>query len=229
MFIQTNESSEIIQLITVGDKPLENGYEIENIEEEVLENIFDYKYIDGNFVLKDNIVQEKLEKVKKTKIKKMSSICNKTIVSGITLNSEDYSLETNDQLTILALKQIAESGNIVKYHANGKECRIYEPEEFLILANTALSYIDFHRTYFNKLKSDINDMVDINKVINVQYGQSLSEQRQSEFKALMGDIIFEFKNIIDNTNYQHMIHDINIDELVFSKDIEQYDEINGEI
>ena len=144
----------------------------------------------------------------------MSDICNKIIENGITHNSAQYSLDVYDQIMISELRQMAVNGNIVKYHANKSECRIYEAEEFLSLANTAAAYIDFHRTYFNRLRSDINDMTDINDVISVQYGQELSEKRNNEFITLMNGVTFDFVEIIDDTNYDYFCYDINTDNLI---------------
>ena len=55
MYIQTDKDNNIIQLITVGCCPAENGYEIpDDTSEDILKNIFSYKYINGEFVFKDD-------------------------------------------------------------------------------------------------------------------------------------------------------------------------------
>ena len=40
MFIQTNDNNEIIQIIFVGEKPLVNGYEIDDIDKTIFKKIY---------------------------------------------------------------------------------------------------------------------------------------------------------------------------------------------
>lgn len=221
MYIQTDDNGNIIQCITVGEKPAVNGYEITDISDDILKNIFSYTYKDGVFQLNEKAVNNKFEKIKNKKIATMSKLCETTITNGIDYNGEHYSLTEHDQIMMMKLEQMAAiEGSVIKYHADDSECRVYDNADFIQLTQTAAAYIDFNRTYFNKLKADIKEMTDIKEIINVYYGQPLSDTRQRDFETLMGGITFEIPELPDDTNYEMMFTDVDISNLVYPSDIE---------
>ena len=147
MYIQTDKDNNIIQLITVGSCPAENGYEIpDDTSEDILKNIFSYKYIDGEFVFKDDTTNIKLQNVINAKLQFLSKTCNEQIEKGIDYNGSHYSLNSNDdQINLIQLGFDAKVSIItgqpleepLMYHADGEECgnRLLVPVDIVIPDN----------------------------------------------------------------------------------------------
>lgn len=216
MFIQTDSENNIIQLISIGCKPEINGYEIsDDTPVEILQNIFDYKYINDEFILKEDSNNEKIENLKNKKISVLSSVCNKIIIGGISFNNEHYSLTEHDQINLSKLETLAKDNNKVLYHADGKKCRIYEPEEFLALTELAFAFINYNITYFNLLKSQINECVNVEEILPIHYGTQLSEENQQILDLTGASLIFSIPEIQDDTNYDIIFNSVNnIEELI---------------
>lgn len=136
--------------------------------------------------LNDNSSTE-LEQCKSRKIIEMCSVCQTTIINGIDYNNEHYRLNTTDQINLTSLGALAQQGKSVPYHADGKVCRIYTPDEMLGLIQAATQFIIYNTTYFNLLKHTINSMTDVETVKSVAYGMELSE----EYKEVLNSIISE--------------------------------------
>lgn len=197
MYIQTDDNDNIIQVIEVGSMPEKNGYEIDSIPDNVLENPFDYKYIDGNFTLKENLESLKIQQLKQAKIQNMNVLCNQIIVSGFDFKNEHYSLFQHDQINLADLKNTALNGDSVVYHSDGNLCKTYSPEEFLSLINAVSNFKKLHTTYFNFLKSKINSAENIDEILEIHYGSDVSD----EFENLVGNTEFEIPDIPDVADY----------------------------
>jgi hypothetical protein len=202
MYIQVNENMEIVRLIKVGVFPEENGYEIpDDTPADIIDHIFDYKYISGEFIKKANADSNRLKRIVDTKINVLSDICHEVIIKGIDFNGEHYSLEEHDQLNLNDLKEMAIQGQSVLYHSDGNLFRRYPPEEFLSLLKKIGEFKTFHMIYFNHLKSAVINMTDINEVLNVNYGSPLSPELQENFDILTQGMDFVIPNINDVTDY----------------------------
>ena len=209
MYIQVNDSNEVIHLITVGEMPEKNGYEIsDDTPEDILKHIFDYKYVDGKFVKKEDADSNRLMKLISAKIGSLSSICRSVITGGIDFNNEQYSLEEHDQLNLNDLKETALQGNSVLYHADGNLFRVYSSEEILSLIKLSSDFKVFHNTYFNYLKSVVNNMTTIEEVLSVNYGFPLTPDLQESFNVLTKDMNFEIPEIEDTTDYSSLLVDV---------------------
>lgn len=232
MFIQTNENNDIIQLITVGCKPTENGYEISNdTPEDILKNIFSYKYIDGQFVYKTEVDETKLNKVKESKLKALSSCCNTQIEKGIDFNGSHYSLTRDDQINIMSLSSDAQVAMLMQtelseplmYHADGEECRVFASEEIMGIATLSKKYIKYHTTYFNLIKQQIMNMTSIEDILTINYGQELSSENEVKLSEVMGGdpstYGFNTELIEDKTDYKMIIQDIDLDKLTKPQDV----------
>ena len=229
MYIQTDKDNNIIQLITVGCHPSENGYEIpNNTSEDILKNIFSYKYIDGEFVFKDNTTNIKLQKVIQAKLQFLSKTCNEQIKKGIDYNGSHYSLNSNDdQINLIQLGFDAKVSILtgqpletpLMYHADGEECREYTAEEILGLSSLAKKYKTYHTTFFNTIKSQINNMTNIDDIIAINYDTSfLDETYLTKLTGIVGDLNslgFTLEVIEDTTNYDIIKNDLDIDSLIF--------------
>lgn len=216
MFIQTDIENNIIQLVTIGDKPEKNGYEIpDDTPIEILKNIFNYKYINNELIINENDSTDKLKSIKDKKISVLSKLCNQIIIKGIDFNNEHYSLNECDQINLSKLESLAKDGEKVLYHANGKKCRIYEPEEFLQLTSLAFVFINYNTTYFNLLKSEIENMSSLEEVLSVNYGIKLNEENQAILNLASAGLTFSIPEIVDSTNYDDIINsNNNIDQLI---------------
>lgn len=133
----------------------------------------------------DNSI-DTLEQLKARKIKEMCSAAQTTITNGIDYgdNGEHYRLNTSDQINFMFLNSLATSGKRVPYHADGKLCRIYEPEEMLGLVQAALSWIVYHTTYYNLLKHQILELDSEKEVKEVFYGCALKEEYYEILKQI---------------------------------------------
>lgn len=61
----------------------------------------------------------------------------------------------------------------VLYHADGELCRLYTPQEFLPIVQSATAHIMYHTTYFNCLKMQVRNMTNISEICNINYGDTL--------------------------------------------------------
>lgn len=216
MFIQTDNENNIIQFITIGVKPELNGYEIpDNTSIDILKNIFNYKYINNEFVINEVKNEQVLQKVKNKKIMILNKICNEIITNGIDFNGEHYSLKEYDQINLSKLESLAKEGQKILYHSDGNKCRIYEPQEFLQLTALAFAFISYNTTYFNLLKSEVEKMSFSEEILSVNYGTELSEENKNILNLASMGISFSIPEISDTTDYDEIINsNNNIEELI---------------
>ena len=230
MYIQTDKENNIIQLITVGCCPAENGYEIsDDISEDILKNIFSYKYINGEFVFKDSTTDTKFQNVVKAKLQFLSQTCNELIQKGIDYNGSHYSLNAeDDQINLIQLGFDAKVSIMtgqpldypLMYHADGEDCREYTAEEILGLSSLAKKYKTYHTTFYNTIRSQINSMTNLNDIIAINYDISfLDSEHLAKLVEIVGDLSslgFELEVVEDPTNYDIIKNDIDLDSLVFN-------------
>lgn len=217
-FLQTDENNNIIQYVSIGCKPHKNGYVVPpNTSEEIIKNIFSYKYIDGEFILKEDILDKKISKLKSQKLFQLSSTCQSLITKGIDIGEDHFSLTPADQTNILSFASDAQLSLIlnnqtspIMYHADGKECREFSTSEILTLAAMAKSFIKLHTTYYNFLKQQVLSKTTNEDIIAVQYGQELESPFKEKFEAAASDVIdkFEIEKIEDTFDYNNIIYDM---------------------
>lgn len=125
------------------------------------------------------------------KIAEMSKACEEKIVSGFDIVLSDnilhhFSLNLPDQLKITKLNDRATSGEgFLPYHADNEPCKIYTPQDIIIINKTMEHIIEYQTTYFNSLKMYINGMTDVNEIVNVQYGMTIPEDYQSDVLKML--------------------------------------------
>ena len=216
MYVHTNDKGEIIGWIGIGapSEDEDNWYEVadELFTDEIRNDVYSYKLVDGQFVLRDDALEKKLSKIKEVKTNAMSRLCNTAIVNGF--DHEDgyhYSLQESDQLKLqnLALKAIQGIRTSWKY--DGGLCKFYSAEEMLRLTEHAEKHITYHQTYFNQLKHQISLLTSIDDVIAVTYGMDLDEEHSKNLKKHTDENYIpkenEFgKDLVDNTDYQDILN-----------------------
>lgn len=218
MYIRTDDKDNVVELIFIGGKPEHNGYEINDIPKDILNNILEYKYIDGQFIKNETIdkYQENIETIRSIKINLMSNICQSLIEQGIDINNSHYSLTSNDQVELIKLQSLAKESSLlpVYYHADGEKYRLYSNEEFLNIVNTAFNWITFHRTYFNLLKSEIEEMSNAKEIMDINYGVPLNDHNMDVLSSIMNGVVFRFPIITDNFDYETLFQKPDVQSLL---------------
>lgn len=208
MYIRTDDNHNIIELIIVGVMPEKNGYEVDKIDEEIMRDILNYKYIDGEFIKSETDIRDKcIDEIRSLKIANMSQTCNMLIEKGIDFGGSHYSLTTTDQINLMKLESVARLSpeTQILYHADGEGCREFSNEEIIAIATLAIGWITYNTTYFNQLKAQINEMTDIDDIISINYGMTLNETYNTQFMALTEGIDFTIDEVIDEFDYESLI------------------------
>lgn len=210
MTIILDEEKNIIQLIMVGQTTDENAIEVGDIEQSIVKNIFDYKYIDGEFVLKESAYSEKLEKIKQAKIDTMSQICSAEIIKGVDYNNEHYALTLDDQTNISNLTMLAAQGSTVPYHADGDgaNCKIFTAEEFTQFSSYCQQFKIYHLTYFNQLKGYINSLTNVEDVLSINYGTELTGKYAESLIQMTNGFQYSITVVEDKTDYSRILNPV---------------------
>ena len=218
MLIVVDENKNITQLITVGGIPSDTTFEIpDDIDENILKNIFSYRYVNGEFVLKEDVDSEKLKKIKEQKISAMSQECNNQITLGVDWNGDHYSLTLDDQTNIGNLTLLASAGKSVPYHADGDgaNCRFFTAEEFVQFSTYCQQFKVYHLTYYNQLKGYINSLTNIDDILSINYGTPLPGEYAEALSTMTGGFEYVIPIVEDKGNYNSILYDVDIDSLVF--------------
>ena len=123
------------------------------------------------------------------KLDELSSECKKNIISGFDIGDDHYSLNIEDEVNIASQRERAKKGQYVQYHADGKPCRIYSPEEFLEIANKAEAHITHHTTYCNLLMRWIESMTNCKEVNTVKYGIDLPNEYANQYNEIISVLV----------------------------------------
>ena len=158
------------------------------------EGYYRYKYDNGNVVERseDEINSDAFPDIISQKKSELSAECERTIVAGVDIGDEHYSLTIEDQANILAWMAVAQTGKAVPYHSDGNPCVIYSAEDFLKVANAAVAFKTAQTTYCNLLMRQVEVMTDVDEVKAVKYGVTqlegeYAEQYQIIMASLVGD------------------------------------------
>lgn len=140
-----------------------------------------------------------VEYVKSVKLSEMSGRCNQTIVNGFDILLDDnkiyhFSLTTQDQLNLISLSALIESGvTQIPYHADGELCKFYSVKDISAIIETATQYKTYHVSYFNSLKAYIESLTVIDEIKNISYGMDIPVDYQSDVLKLLNKQLNEGK------------------------------------
>lgn len=123
---------------------------------------------------------------KEAKLAEIGAACQQAIYAGIEIRGEHYALTLNDQTNISNLAVQAQAGEIVLYHADGKLCRPYKPEEILEIMTAAVKHKTFHTTLCNHLNVWIRRTEDAAELEGIHYDSPLPEDLAASMEALLG-------------------------------------------
>lgn len=137
----------------------------------------------------DPIDEITLEYVRAAKINQMSRTCNQTIEAGFDLELREethhFSLDTQDQLNLISLSAMAQTQELIPYHADGEACIFYTAAEINAIIAAATKFKIYHTTYYNALKGYINSLETIEDIAAITYGTPIPEEYQTDvLKAL---------------------------------------------
>ena len=123
--------------------------------------------------------------VRENKIEEMSYVCRTTIETGFDLPMTDgethhFSLSQQDQLNLMTLSILAETEDIIPYHADGEESKFYTAAEIKLIINTANTFKNYQLAYYNSLKSYINALETIEEIAAITYGTPIPEEYKSD-------------------------------------------------
>lgn len=149
----------------------------QTIEEDTAEEEEDIETIDP-------IMQDTIDFIRSSKIIEMSYTCRHTIEAGIDveIRGETYhfSLTTQDQVNLMSLSIMAQTQDLIPYHADGEESTFYTADEINQIVAEATSFKTYHLNYFNALKTYINALDTIEAIAAITYGTPIPEEYKSD-------------------------------------------------
>lgn len=129
-------------------------------------------------------LDETIEYVRSGKIKEMSVDCHKAIEQGFDLDirgeTYHFSLTTQDQLNLMSLSAMAQTSDLIPYHADGETCMFYTAEEINQIISAMNTHKIYHTTYYNALKDYINSLETIEEIVSITYGTPIPDEYKSE-------------------------------------------------
>lgn len=132
----------------------------------------------------DPTPDETIEFIRTSKIKEMSYTCRTTIENGfdIELRNEThhFSLDTQDQLNLISLSAMAQTQEMVPYHADGESCIFYTAAEMQQIIAAATTFKIYHTTYYNALKGYINSLETIEEISAITYGTAIPDEYKTD-------------------------------------------------
>lgn len=126
-----------------------------------------------------------VEFMRESKITQMSTACRAAIESGFDIILADgethhFSLSTQDQLNLMTLSTLAETQELIPYHADGEICRFYSASEIKQIVAEATQYKIYHTTYYNALKEYINSLESVQEINAITYGILIPDEYKSD-------------------------------------------------
>lgn len=124
------------------------------------------------------------------KTAEMSKACENTIKEGIDVTFENeitkhFSLDTADQLNLNSMfTAITLGASEYPYHADNEPCMSYTAEQIIRIYAVYKTFVTYHTTYFNCLKTWIN-RVDNNTIQSIYYGSKLPDDLQEQMDEIL--------------------------------------------
>lgn len=129
--------------------------------------------------------------VRQSKINEMSYQCRKAIENGIDIEvkgeNRHFSFTTQDQLNLMSLSTMAQTSDIIPYHADGEQCIYYTAAEINMIIAAMNSHKIYHTTYYNALKAYINSLETIEEIAAITYGTPIPEEYKTEVLKVIGN------------------------------------------
>lgn len=176
----TKEEYDTLHVIIQNEQEIPREY----IEEQAGQSTQVVQTIDENDNITINFAREQA-------LKALSAACRETIEQGFDITLKDgevhhFSLDTQDQLNLITLSAMAETSNLIPYHADGELCKFYSSAEIKEIVAKATQFKIYHTTYYNALKAYVNSLETIEDIAAVTYGMDLPETYKTDvYKAII--------------------------------------------
>ena len=129
-------------------------------------------------------VAETVQFMRNTKINQMSKACRQIIEQGFDLvlrgETHHFSLTTQDQLNLMSLNLMAQTEELIPYHADGEEVTFYTADEIKQIIATATAHKNYQIAYNNALKAYINALDNIEDIAAITYGTPIPDEYKSD-------------------------------------------------
>ena len=172
----TKEEYDTFMSAIKANQEIENNKTQEEVEEEEIEREINSPV--------DNITETTLDFIRQSKISEMSLQCRKTIEAGVDvelrMETKHFSMDTQDQLNLMSLGVMAQTQELIPYHADGETCIFYTADEINQIVAAATAHKVYHTTYYNALKNYINSLTTIEEIAAITYGTPIPDEYQSE-------------------------------------------------
>lgn len=182
MQIKIDDKDNVILVTLVGT--IDDGIDVDDIPNEVLNNFDKYKYVNNIFVLRDDLFEKELEKAKENKINQMSEDCSNAIYNGMDIKlsngTEHFTLTDNDRLNILTLSTKLGFGALRVLWCRDSGAKYYSALEAAAIISSLTGFEEYHMNYLRELKAYINSLTDIDEINTIEYGVSLPNNKKSQ-------------------------------------------------
>lgn len=130
--------------------------------------------------------EELLAAAKTSKLREVSTACERIIYRGVSVTLQDgstehFSLTEHDQLNLFGKQaQLAAGAEVLEYHADGQPCRYYSAADMQTIIQAAMFHVSYHTTYCNALNMWIAGCQDAEEAQGIFYGVDVPEAYRSE-------------------------------------------------
>lgn len=128
--------------------------------------------------------------VRQSKLSEMSYECRKAIENGVDIEvkgeKRHFSFTTQDQLNLMSLSTMAQTSDIIPYHADGEQCIYYTAAEINTIIAAMNNHKIYHTTYYNALKAYINSLETIEEISAITYGTPIPDEYKTEVLKVIG-------------------------------------------
>lgn len=138
----------------------------------------------------EEVEEPSVEFIRSSKLSEMSYECRKAIENGIDIEvkgeKRHFSFTTQDQLNLMSLSTMAQTSDIIPYHADGEQCIYYTAAEINTIIAAMNKYKIYHTTYYNALKAYINSLETIEEISAITYGTPIPDEYKTEVLKVIG-------------------------------------------
>lgn len=129
-------------------------------------------------------INQMLEYIRSSKLNEMSRACRTTIEKGFDLElrgeTKHFSLDTQDQLNLMSLGQMAQTQSLIPYHADGEACEFYTSSEINEIITAATTFKNYQLVYYNALRSYIETLETMEEIAAITYGTPIPDEYKTD-------------------------------------------------
>lgn len=178
-------------------------YQVDSIPSESFEpNIT--RYNNGSLEL----IFETAEEALKYKLPLLSSVCEKTIISGASISlstgEKAFSYTEKDQINISEMfSAIIMGAAYYPYHENDGQCEMFPASDIIAIYTTLSMLKTSQLTYFNQLKHYAESLTMPEEVLSIQYGQELTGEYLQNYNDIISKTQEQLNSILSKISGQN--------------------------